>query len=211
MAPFDDLAEQAIALAFDEPRRAQRPAVADHVLTTKLDQSAIVERAMAEARDLIVASQRSRSGRAAWRHRPPCAGRSTHKTAPATANDGRSADAREAAKDLKEGLLDRAAHGAHDRALAGDRPVRRRRPRHDAHLALVRRCVTSRVRRRPYVQPRRPCRGDRLGHRRLGTLQPRVELIVVVDDHSTDDSLAIAEHLLARCPWLSSLLVGRLL
>ncbi|MGZ7021144.1 MAG: glycosyltransferase, partial [Ilumatobacteraceae bacterium] len=60
MAPFEHLAEQAIALAFDEPRRLAMAEAAYKLATTELSQSELLEAALTEA---AVAAKRVGRGR----------------------------------------------------------------------------------------------------------------------------------------------------
>ena len=62
MAPFEHLAEQAIALAFDEPRRAAMADAAYKLTTTSLSQGDLLQAALIEASTL---AQRSLARRAA--------------------------------------------------------------------------------------------------------------------------------------------------
>lgn len=63
MAPLDELAEQAIALAFDEPRRAAMAEAAYVALTGELHQATLLDAALAAAADAItsIGARRGRS------------------------------------------------------------------------------------------------------------------------------------------------------
>jgi hypothetical protein len=206
MASLDDLAEQAVALAFDEPRRLAMAAAAHEVLTRDLDQSVILQRAIDQARVLIAAEQTTGTRR---RHRPH---RPTRHARPAVAEPAITADRQmlqKTAGDLKQAYLTQMTSvRSIERSLAlvrhgdADHMTTWRSPAYAAALPAVSVVV-------PLFD-----QGSFLGEAidsviaASGANNPVLEL-VVVDDHSTDDSLATAQRLLAQCPWLPSLLVAR--
>lgn len=208
MAPLEDLAEQAVALAFDEPRRARMARTAHELLVGELDQAVILRDAIDHAQQLI-SSGDQRGGGAIRRHRPrhPSARRTHRPAAPAITPDRQMLD--KLARDLKQQYLAQLASiRIIERALAiarfGD-------PDHVDTTASPTYATAQ-----PAVSVVVPLynQGSYL-HEAIdsvvgasGANDPPIELIVV-DDHSTDDSLARAEQLLAARPWLPSLLVAR--
>jgi hypothetical protein len=134
-APLEYLAEQAVALAFDEPRRARMAAAAYELLTSQLDQTALLDAAFEQATTL--AGTRSESRR---RHLPIAGG-----TAVAARRAGAAvASVRQA---LRRSSVAREAEGlpAPGRPDPGDRarPVHRRRRRsrpgvHATHAVVQR-------------------------------------------------------------------------
>ena len=185
------------------PRRAWPDAAHEVLCTRARPVGASSTRALAEARDLIVAESR-RPRPAPCRAAAPAAARrsATHARPCRAADDRRPADAREDGQGPEAGVPRPARLTVRtiERSLA---IVRFGDADHVTTLSLarVRRCVAGGVRRRPTVQPglvtwpRRSTRSSPPRH----ASDPALELIVV-DDHSTDDSLAIAERAARRAP-----------
>ncbi|MGE3588905.1 MAG: glycosyltransferase [Ilumatobacteraceae bacterium] len=206
MAPLESLAEEAVALAFDEPRRDAMARAAHEVLVRDLDQANLVDRAFAEARRLVADDRAAHGGRAGRRHAPRHARARVHSPRPATP-DRQVLEA--TAKDLKQAYLTQLESiRAIERSLAIVRHG-------DADHATT---VTS-----PAYEPTAPAvsvviplynQGAFLAEAidsvvaAAGPADPPLE-VVVVDDHSTDDSAHVAERLLGRVPWLASVLVRR--
>ncbi|MCU1361235.1 MAG: hypothetical protein JWN99_2524 [Ilumatobacteraceae bacterium] len=205
MAPLDDLAEQAVALAFDEPRRARMAHDAHQLLVHELDQSVILRHALTEAQRSIPVGESARSTR---RHRPHRSPRHVRPSAPAVVTADRQMLVK-TAKDLKQAYLTQ---------LASIRTIER-------SLALVRFGDADHVTvtESPSYQQAMPAvsvvvplfnQGSYLVEAidsivgASGASGTSVELIVV-DDHSTDDSLAQAKHMLSDRPWLPSMVVAR--
>ena len=209
MAPLDDLAEQAVAFAFDEPRRARMAQCAHELLVREMDQSVLVQRALAEARRVMAAGDTSVGARLARRlpRRLPA-----RRASPATAQPAMTADRQmlvRTAKDLKAAYLAQvAAVQSIERSLAiarfGD-------ANHTESFTSPAHAQTQ-----PDVSVVVPLhnQGAFVGEAIdsvvacSGVDHPSVELIIV-DDHSTDDSLARARQFLDEREWLPWMLVGR--
>lgn len=199
MAPLDHLAEQAIALALDEPRRAAVADAAYKLTTAALSQSEMLQIALTEA--AIVARQAPHGGR----NHPPRRGRRQRSEAPASSSDG----LRKSAGELKaayiaqlqlsrsiEATISLIEHGDPDHV---DLVTTSAWELYDADVSVVIPLFNQGHYLADAVQSVVAASGEG------GT---RTEL-VIVDDHSTDQSRATAEQLLAELDWFPAMLVAR--
>ena len=215
MSSLDDLAEQAVALAFDEPRRRRMADEAYDLLTTRLHQRTLVERALAAAADAIATARPGRSGpgvseaarQAAQRHLPS---RRHSRTLPGPAHptaDRQMLD--KTTRDLKQAFL-----GQMQTIRSIERSLATLRHGHPDHLETT---ITASVEAcRPAVSVVIPLFNQ--GHYLREAIDSVVAAahdpsmsveVIVVDDHSTDGSLSVAHDVLAERPWFPITLVAR--
>ena len=199
MAPLDHLAEQAIALALDEPRRAAMAGAAYKLTTTALSQSELLQIALTEA--AIVARKAPHGG---GKHP------SRRVRRPRSASPAPSPDAlRKSAGELKaayiaqlqlsrsiEATISLVEHGDPDHA---DLVTTSAWQSYEADVSVVIPLFNQGHYLAEAVQSVVAASGEG------GT---RTEL-VIVDDHSTDQSRAVAEQLLAELDWFPAVLVAR--
>ena len=198
MAPFEHLAEQAIALAFDELRRTAMAEAAYKLTTTDLSQTDLLQASLTEA--AVAAKRRVRLPglRPHRSQRPPA-------TAPAATAD----QLRKTASELKAAYLaqlqlTRTIEATISLVQTGDRD----------HVDRV--TTSTWVSYEPEVSVVIPLfnQGHYLAEAMSsviaasGEAGPPTELIIV-DDHSTDDSRAVAERLLNEIDWFPATLVAR--
>jgi hypothetical protein len=200
MAPFDHLAEQAVALAFDEPRRAAMADAAYKLTTTSLSQGELVHAALTEA----AINARTGSHRNAGKHSSRRPRRSQHQS-PASNSDA----LRKTAGEIKTAYIAQ---------LQLSRSI-------EATIALVEHGDANHTNViststwqsfEPEVSVVIPLfnQGHYLGDAvqsviaASGESGPRTELIIV-DDHSTDQSRTTAERMLAELDWFPATLVAR--
>ena len=195
MAPLEHLAEQAIALAFDEPRRLAMAEAAYKLTTTDLSQSQSLQGALTEA---AVAAKRSSRGAGTRRSRRP------RPTGPPTGHvlDKTVSDLKAAY--LAQVELSRSIEASISLVEYGDRD----------HIESVSTSTWSAF--VPDISVVIPMFNER---RHLpeavrsviaasGEAGPRTE-VIIVDDHSTDDSREVAERLLETIDWFPATLVAR--
>ena len=173
MAPLESLAEEAVALAFDEPRRAAMADAAYEVLRRDLDQSTLLSSARSARRASSPSIRPARAQRDARRVRDRprrTVGRARlRRTRGATAGVRRrsSTCSVHTPRDAEAGLPRRARQRPRHRTRAGARPLRRRRPRRRPSRrrpGRPRRPTVSVV--DPAVRPGPlPARGGRVGRR----------------------------------------------
>ena len=200
MAPLDHLAEQAIALAFDEPRRAAMADAAYKLTTTSLSQGDLLQAALTEASALA-----GRSPRRDFRVRPARRSKRSRNEPLSHA----SHELRKAASELKAAYiaqlqLSRAIEGTISLVEHGD----------SEHAELISTSTWESF--EPQVSVVIPLfnQGHYLAEAARsviaasGSAGPRTEL-VIVDDHSTDDSRSTAEQLLTDIDWFPAVLVAR--
>jgi len=200
MAPFEHLAEQAIALAFDEPRRAAMADAAYKLTTTSLSQGDLLQAALNEASTIARGGSRSEA-----RVRPSRRPR-RQRHAESTAN---SDALRRTASELKaafvaqlqltraiEGSISLVEHGDPDHADVISTPSTQS---FDPEVSVV---IPL------FNQGHYLVDAVRSVVAASGESGPRTELIIV-DDHSTDDSRSIAERLLDEFGWFAIELVAR--
>jgi len=197
MAPLDFLAEQAIALAFDEPRRAAMADEAYKLAATTLAQSQLLETALAEAeRALANGTSAHRGARQRERTRKEPGVVTTHPF-DKTASDLKLAYVSQRAMTRSiEATIATVTHGDRDHAdIVSTSAWSESEPEvtvvipmfnHGRFLAEAVHSVAAAA----------------------GESGPRTE-IVIVDDHSTDDSRATAERLLGEMDWFPLQLVAR--
>lgn len=206
MAPLESLAEEAVALAFDEPRREAMADAAYEVLRRDLDQSVLLSRALGAARELVslgptppVAARRKRGKPSVpWLRRSPD-------------RSGITADQHvlgHTARTLKRAYLSEIANGRGiERALAvarfgdPDHAVSFETPAWTAAAADVSVVI-------PLFDQGHYLRDAVESVVACATGTPSIEL-VIVDDHSTDDSLGVAHALLDAHPEIPALLIAR--
>jgi hypothetical protein len=198
MAPFDYLAEQAVALAFDEPRRAAMADAAYKLTTTTLSQAELLQAALTEAAAVAKHGGRARKPtiRRQRRARNEPTMSDVHPLAK-TASDlkvayiaqlqtTRSIEA--AISAIENGHRDHVDVLATSTWQAFDAEVSVIIPHFNQHHFLpeaVRSVIAA-----------------------SGESGPRSELIIV-DDHSTNESRLAAEELLAEIDWFPARLVAR--
>lgn len=202
---LDDLAEQAVALAFDEPRRAAMAAAAYEVLMGPLHQAALLDRSL-QAAEAAVAQAPSPLA-SARRHLPARRQRRTLAAPPPLTADRQMME--KTARDLKQVFLRQAETiRSIERALA-----------HVRHGTADHVDVTSTpayAAFEPTVTVVIPLfnQGEYLDEAIDSVVaatspgSPATDL-VIVDDHSTDDSLAAAHRALAQRPWLPATVLAR--
>jgi len=215
MAPLEDLAERAVALALDEPRRAEMARAAYEVLRGRLDQGALLERSLEAARAAAVArgergERARRAGALAATVRSRAAGlvprRAPDAVAPATA-ERQMLD--HTARQLKQAYLDQIEEvRGIERALA---TLRHGDPDHvevrtTAAWGAAAPGVSVVV---PLFDQGRYL-ADAVGSVVAASAAAGREVeLVVVDDHSTDHSLAVATSLLRDLAWFPMAVVAR--
>lgn len=200
MAPLEYLAEQAIALAFDEPRRASMAEAAHRLTATTLSQGELLQKALTEASALAKRHARGDAGR-----RPARRPRRSKNASPTSSSDGLS----KAARDLKSAYvaqlqLTRTIEGAISLVEHGD----------PDHVDVISTSTWQSC--DPEVSVVIPLFNQ--GHYLIEAVHsviaasgeggPRTELIIV-DDHSTDESRRVAERLLDDVDWFPAVLVAR--
>ena len=200
MAPFDHLAEQAIALALDEPRRAAMADAAYKLTTTTLSQGDLLQAALVEASALSRLSPRRGA-----RVRPSRRRQRSSDESPVPA----SHELRKAAGELKAAYiaqlqLSRTIEGTISLVEHGD----------SEHAEVI--STSSWDTFDPQVSVVIPLFNQ--GHYLVEAVRSviaasggggtRTELIIV-DDHSTDDSLSTAAQLLADIDWFPAVLISR--
>jgi len=201
MAPLDTLAEQAVALAFDEPRRAAMAKAAYEVLVDELDQRVLVTGALDALAAEMKASRRSRPAISLPKPRP-------RRAAPAPSPTGEQQFADHTAARLKQAVI---AQMGTIRAIEASLAV----ARHGAADHVDETTTPTFGAAEPEVTVVIPLYNQ--GHYLAAAIDsviaassrsPRCD-IVVVDDHSTDDSLAVAHHLLVERAWFPITVVAR--
>ncbi len=215
MSSLGDLAEQAVALAFDEPRRRLMADEAYAMLTTRLHQRDLVGRALAAAHDAIVDVRADRPAArlpavaraAAQRHVPSrrhsrTLPGSTHPTA-----DRQMLD--KTVRDLKQAFL-----GQMRTIRSIERSLAALRHGDPDHLEVT--ATSSVATCEPSVSVVIPLFNQ--GHYLREAIDSVVAAahdpslpveVVIVDDHSTDSSLSVARDVLAERPWFPITLVAR--
>ncbi len=198
MAPFDYLAEQAVALALDEPRRSAMADAAYKLTTTALSQSELLQAALTEA--AVVAKQ---GGRA---RKPP------NRRQRRARNESTMSDVHGLAKtasDLKVAYVaqlqtTRSIEAAISAIEHGDRD----------HVEVITTSAWQAFDPEVSVIIPHSNQGHFLPEAARSVIAaggesgPRTELIIV-DDHSTNESRVAAEQLLAEIDWFPARLVAR--
>jgi hypothetical protein len=221
MTSLDDLAEQAVALAFDEPRRQAMADAAYEVLTTSMHQTALLDRSLVAASDAAgpraahptgigrtaIARTAISTARSAVRLLPDDRqARTRHAAAPMTA-DRQMLE--KTAKDLKQAFLGQLRVV---RAVEGSLATLRHGRADHADVVRTPAVATT----DPVVTVVIPLFNQ--GHYLREALDSVVAAahdervpveVIVVDDHSTDDSLGVASGLLQDRPWMPITLIAR--
>jgi hypothetical protein len=201
MAPLDTLAEQAVALAFDEPRRAAMAKAAYEVLVDELDQRVLVTGALDALAAAMKVPHRKRPTRSLPTARP-------RGVAPAPPPTGEQQFADHTAARLKQAVI---AQMGTVRTIEASLAVARHGSADHVDETTTPAFVTA----EPEVTVVIPLYDQ--GHYLAAAIDsviaassrsPRCD-IVVVDDHSTDDSLAVAHRLLAERAWFPISVVAR--
>lgn len=202
MADLDDLAEEAVALAFDEPRRTAMADAAHELLTGPLHQRAVLDSALEAARGVLAGPAPRRPPR--WR--PMARPAAARRVAPMTAERQML---EKTARDLKAGYLAGMRNvRAIERAIAiaehgdADRLVVHTTPSHPAVAPDVTVVIPL------FNQGHFLDDAVRSVIAASGAGAPSTDL-VIVDDHSTDDSLDVARALLDELSWFPIELVAR--
>ncbi len=217
-APLEYLAEQAVALAFDEARRARIADAAYELLTSELDQAALLDAAFTHAATLVAPHGEVR------RRHVPAGGGSTVSTRrvgvavtslkralrrSSVARDAETEQLRTTAGRLKRAYLQQVVHTrAIERALCtavdGDPdPVSTlRTPSWHAFEARVAVVV-------PLFNQGHYLRDAVCSVVGAASGSAAATELIIVDDHSTDDSAARAEQLLEELPWFPITLLRR--
>jgi len=203
MAPYEHLAEQAVALAFDEPRRAAMAEAAYKLTATELAQTELLQAALGEAG--AVAKQNGQRPR--HHHARNLAPK--QRRARQAASDLGSAPLRKSIGDVKaaylaqlelsrsiEATISLVEHGDADHA---DVTATSAWAGFVADVSVV---IPL------YHQGQYLAEAVQSVIAASGEDGPATELIIV-DDHSTDDSPAVARRLLAEIDWYPATLVAR--
>ncbi len=199
MAPFEHLAEQAVALAFDEPRRMAMAEAAYKLATTELSQSELLEAALTEA--AVAAKRVGRGPRNRVAHRA----RRSRAASPAAGSPvllktvGELKAAYLAQVELTrsiEATISLVEHGDADHV---DVTTTSTWPAFQAQVSVV---IPL------FNQGHYLAEAVHSVIAASGTSGPPTELIIV-DDHSTDGSCQVAERLLGEIDWLPATLVAR--
>src|SRR3954451_4110046 len=197
MAPSDYFAEQAIALGFDEPRRAAMADEAYKLAATTLAQSQLLDSALAEAeRALATGDNTARRPRQPKRARKELIAVTTHPF-DKTASDLKAAYTTQLAMSRSiEATIATMTYGDPDYAEVSSTSAW---DEFEPEVTVVIPVFNN---------------GHFLGEAvhsvaaAAGESGPRAE-VVIVDDHSTDDSRATAERLLDDVDWFPAQLVAR--
>ncbi len=198
MAPFEYLAEQAISLAFDEPRRAAMADAAYKLTTTSLSQGELLQTALTEAATVAKrsGSPRNRSNRRQRRARNESTMSDVHGLAK-TASDLKVAYIAQLQTTRSiEAAISTIQHGDRDYA---DVAVTSTWQDFDPEISVV---IAH------FNQDHFLAEAVRSVIAAGGESGPRTELILV-DDHSTDASRVAAEELLAEIGWFPAQLIAR--
>ena len=200
MAPLEHLAEQAIALAFDEPRRAAMADEAYKLTTTSLSQGDLLQAALVEASALPKRTPR-REARVRASRRPK---RSSNEPQSPISHELRKAASELKAAYIAQLQLSRSIEGTISLVEHGD----------PEHAEVISTSTWESF--EPQVSVVIPLYNQ--GHYLAESVQsvigaggsegPRVELIVV-DDHSTDQSRSVAEQIFVDIDWFPAMLVAR--
>lgn len=221
LTDLDDLAEQTIALAFDEPRRAAMAAAAYELLISELHQTQLVDRALSAAEAALTSMpEGGRCGSTSSRWKQTATAQATRARSamtlliapPTTGLPSMTAEQqmlRKTSRDLKRAYL---AGMANIRSIEG--MVALVEYGDANHMTVNETPAFASVKPRISVVIPLYNQGQFLAEAvhsviaASGTGVPAVELLII-DDHSTDDSLAVAEALLAKVPWFPVGLVAR--
>lgn len=209
MTGLEDLAEQAVALAFDEPRRARMAEAAYEVLTHELSQTALVAHALDAARSAADATvdHATKLTATVTRHLPA---RRHARTAPAPAP--MTADRQmleKVASELKQRFLEQMGTvRSIERSLAtvrhgsADHVDEWHTPAVDAVMPAVSVVI-------PLFDQGHYLR-DAVESVVGAAHDPSLPVeVIVVDDHSNDDSREVTRQLMGELPWLPITLVAR--
>jgi hypothetical protein len=200
MAPLDHLAEQAVALAFDEPRRAAMADEAYKLTTTSLSQGDLLQAALVEAGEFPVRipshSARIRAGRRAKRTRDEAPSPMSHQLRKTASEVKAAYIAQLQLSRTIEGTISLVEHGDSEHAEMVSTPTW---DSFDPQISVVIPLFNQGHYLADAVYSVIAASGDS---------GPRTELLIV-DDHSTDDSRSTAEQLLADIDWFPATLVAR--
>ena len=227
MSSLDDLAEQAIALAFDEPRRVTMATAAYEVLTSRLHQRDLIAAAWSAADHVLATSVPATArGRAAA---GLSAGVATSRTVlgtlgrravgaispPPAAPAGHTAERQvleKVASDLKRSFV---AQVASVRTIERSLALLRHGSADHVDITRSAAAATSDAI-SPEVSVVVPLYNqgqylrDAIDSVVAAATDPKLPVeLIVVDDHSTDGSLAVALELLAERPWLPMVVSAR--
>ncbi len=218
MTSLDDLAEQAVALAFDEPRRARMATAAYGLLVGELHQRDLVVRTLDAARASLATTGRSRH---AGTGTTPDRGGRLRSLARSVVSPASPAPVVAPTADRQ--MLEKVASELKQRFLGQMRTVRAI----ERSLATLRHGDPDHVDRESTPAVDAPGSPDptvsvviplfNQGHYLreamasvVGAMHPSLPVeVIVVDDHSTDDSLAVTRELMAEQPWVPITLLAR--
>jgi hypothetical protein len=198
MAPFESLAEQAVALAFDEPRRVAMADAAYKLTTTTLSQQALLDTALAEAAQVARRDPRRRISK------PPSPPRRRSPVAMTGSEELRKTASELKAAYLAQLQLSRSIEASISLVEQGSAD----------HTDLVSTSAWAACAAEVSVVIPLFNQGHYLAEAvqsviaASGDGKPSTELIIV-DDHSTDDSHTVAEKLLSEIDWFPVLLVAK--
>ncbi|MDP9463484.1 MAG: glycosyltransferase [Actinomycetota bacterium] len=199
MAPYDHLAEQAVALAFDEPRRAAMADAAYKLATTELSQSELLQAALTEASSVVKRGGRRAGNRPAGRPRrsKPVASAANSDVLRKTVGELKAAyfAQLELTRSI-EATISLIEHGDADHA---DIISTSSWPSFDADVSVV---IPL------FNQGQYLAEAVHSVISASGESGPPTELLIV-DDHSTDDSRQLAERLLGEIDWFPATLIAR--
>ena len=197
MAPLEHLAEQAIALAFDEPRRAAMADEAYKLTTTSLSQGDLLQAALVEASALPNERRAAMPRQSARRPK-----RSSNEPQSPISHELRKAASELKAAYIAQLQLSRSIEGTISLVEHGD----------PEHAEVISTSTWESF--EPQVSVVIPLYNQ--GHYLAEAVQsvigaggsagPRTELIIV-DDHSTDQSRSMAEQLFVDIDWFPAMLV----
>jgi GT2 family glycosyltransferase len=202
MAPWEHLSEQAIALAFDEPRRAAMAEAAYKLTTTSLSQAEMLDKAITEATALA-----NRPGQRGGTRLPRRVRRPRRRWSASTSAGAE--DQRKVASELKSAYvaqlqLTRSIEAAISLVEHGDAD----------HVELIATSTWESFNAEVSVVIPLFNQGQYVVDAvysviaASGERGPQTELIIV-DDHSTDDSRRVVERLLGEIDWFPTLIVAR--
>jgi Glycosyl transferase family 2 len=186
MAPYETVVEQAVALAFDEPRRAAMAEAADTLADT----------ARAKVPQAIVAEQPS-SKRGLFRRRRTAAPSATTDTLHQLVTQLKTAIV--AQRELSRTIEATIAVAEHGDANHAETVSTSAWPSFDAEVSAVVLLRNEGARLRDTIESVIAASGE------SGT---RTELLII-DDHSTDNSREVARQLLGEIDWFPAMLVAR--
>ncbi|CAN0451899.1 unnamed protein product, partial [Phaeothamnion confervicola] len=206
MASFDELAEQAIGLAFDEPRRATMAEAAYDVLTSKVAQADLIAAALA-------AASNAPRARRALTPRFTAAARGVRDRAASIVRREHGPTAERIALQAAASRTKSAYLAALDHGRQVERALSTLRHGDPHHQELITTPAWDAATEAPVdvsvIVPLFNQGGFLVEavHSVIAAAGRRCAELIIVDDHSTDDSGDVAAALLAEMPWMPAALV----